>query len=81
MPRIFSTSRAETSGAKASSKAICLARARAIFARFLSSERKPETIPSTVSADIVISGSLMPWASRCLGSRWSSAMRTFSSTR
>ena len=31
MPRIFSTSRAETSGAKASSKAICLARARAML--------------------------------------------------
>jgi hypothetical protein len=41
MPRIFSTSFIEISGAKASSKAICLARARAIFARFLSSERTP----------------------------------------
>jgi len=40
-PRIFSTSRAETSGANTSSKAICLARARAILAsnfKFLEEE-------------------------------------------
>ena len=41
MPRIRSTSFSPISGANASSKAICLARARAIFASSLSSERTP----------------------------------------
>ena len=41
----------------------------------------PEMMPSTIWGVITSSCSLMPWASRCLGSRWSKAMRIFSSTR
>ena len=61
MPRIFSTSWAVTSGAESLIEGDLLGPGTAIFARFLSSERTPasrvypKTIPSTVSADIVIS--------------------------